>query len=152
MPESVLARIEEFLGQKRLAVIGVSRKSHAFSRGLVHELRRRGYEVALVNPQAAEIAGVPCHSRVQDVPTAVEAALIMTPPQTTAQLVRDCAEAGLARIWLHGKSATDEALSICRAHGIEPIVGQCPYMFLPDAEWIHRFHRSVNQLVGKYPK
>lgn len=52
---SSLARIREFLGQKRLAIVGVSRQPRDFSRALFREFCSRGYEVVPVNPAAREI-------------------------------------------------------------------------------------------------
>jgi len=150
--DSVRERIEDFLRQRRIVAVGVSRKPLGFSRGIVRELLRRGYDVALVNPQTSEIEGRPCHARVQEVSPPPDAALVMTAPQATAQIIHDCAEAGIKRLWLIGTAATDEARAICKAHGIAPIADQCPYMFLPDTGWLHRFHRRVSRLVGKYPK
>jgi len=98
MPDSLLARIEDFLKQQRIVVIGVSRKPMDFSRGIVREMLRRGYEVLLVNPQTAEIDERPCHARVQEVSPPADAALVMTPPQSTAQVIRDCAAEPLDKL------------------------------------------------------
>ena len=89
------AQIDDFLAQKRLAFVGVSRNPKDFSRGLFRELQQRGYDVIPVNPQATELDGQPCWARVQDITPPVDGALLMTPPHVTNQVVRDCAEAGI---------------------------------------------------------
>src|ERR1017187_7078098 len=77
---SSLALVQDFLGQKRLAVVGVSRKPDDFSRKLFCELRDRGYDVVPVNPEVDEIDGKKCFAHLQDVQPPVDGALLMTSP------------------------------------------------------------------------
>lgn len=153
---STRAAIDEFLGQQRLAVVGVSRDAKDFTRALFRTLREHGYDVVAVNPLAREIEGQPCYARVQDIAPAVDGALIMTPPQVSAQVVRDCAAAGVTRVWLHrGEgigAVSDEALAACQQAGISVVPGFCPYMFLSQAGFIHRAHGVIMKLGGSYPR
>ncbi len=155
MPAASLERVNEFLTVKRLAMVGVSRRPWDFSRRLFAELRRRGYEVIPVNPKARELDGAPCYARVGDIQPPVEAALVMTPARATERVVRDCAEAGVRRVWLYravGRGAVSRAaVEFCEARGIQVIAGLCPYMFFPDASLIHRIHKRVLQIAGCYP-
>jgi len=41
---SSMAVIQDFLAQKRIAVVGVSRDPKGFSRGLLRSMRQHGYE------------------------------------------------------------------------------------------------------------
>jgi predicted CoA-binding protein len=137
--------IEEFLAAKRIAVVGVSREPGDLSRLLVRALRDRRYEVVPVNPLSREVDGLPCAARVQDIRPPVEAALLMTPPAVTEQVVRDCAEAGIRRVWMHrgggAGAVSPEAVEFCRRNDMQVVAGECPFMFLPGAGWIHRVHR-----------
>ena len=140
----------EFLAERRLAVVGVSRDPKNFSRGLFRELRSRGYDVIPVNPAGGEIEGQPCAARVQDVSPPVAGVLVMTRPDVSEQVVRDCAEAGVPRVWLHrgfGPGAVSpSAVDFCRLHGIAVIEGECPYMFLPASGFVHRVHGFFRRL------
>jgi len=79
----------------------------------------------------------------------------MTAPQDTERVVRDCAEAGVRRVWLHrggGQGAVSkEATDFCRKSGIRLVEGYCPFMFLPSTSLIHRLHGLVMKLLGGYP-
>jgi predicted CoA-binding protein len=147
--------IEDFLGQRRLALIGVSRKPADFSRTLFREFRERGYEAVPVNPGTSDIDGERCFPRVQDVQPPVSGALLMTDPKMTEAVVRDCVAAGVKRIWLFrggGKgSVTPAAVQLCEANGISVVPGECPMMFLQGAGWFHRFHGFVKKIAGTYP-
>jgi uncharacterized protein len=144
-----MERAREFLAAKRIAFVGVTREKRGFSVAVFEDLARRGIDVVPVNPAAGEIQGRRCFARVQDVDPPVDAALIMTASAMTATVVRDCIAAGVTRIWLHrgtgAGSASAEALEVCRAHGIAPIMDLCPFMALPDASWFHRVHAYFRQ-------
>ena len=64
---TTLKQIHNFLGRKRLAVVGVSRNPQDFTRTLFHELQSRQYDVVAVNPNLEQIAGMPCCARVADI-------------------------------------------------------------------------------------
>lgn len=152
---SRLESIEDFLAQKRIALVGVSREPRTDSAVLFEELSRRGYDVVPVNPKTPNVMGHACFARVQDIHPPVDAVLIMTKPDVTESVVADCAQAGVRRVWLYrgaGKgSVSPGAIAFCQSHAIDVIPGECPFMFLPDAGGIHRFHGFVRKIFGHYP-
>jgi predicted CoA-binding protein len=145
----------DFLGQRRIALVGVSRDPRDLSRTLFRELRGRGYDVVPVHPTLDSADGVACARRLQDVQPPVDGALLMTPPAATDQVVRDCAEAGVTRVWMHrgaGRGAVSPtAVSYCHEHGIAVVDGACPFMFLPGAGFVHRTHGFFARLFGRHP-
>jgi hypothetical protein len=152
---ATMKAIQDFLGQKRIAVIGVSHEPKEFSRILFRELSGRGYDVVPVNPAAREIEGRRCFARVQDIDAPVDGALLMTSPAVTEAIVRDCAEAGIRRVWMYrgaGKGAVSrDAIRFCESTGISVIDGECPFMFLKDAGWVHKTHGVIRRIVWTYP-
>jgi predicted CoA-binding protein len=153
---TTLERIQEFLGHKRLAIVGVSQQPKDFSRAVFREFRNRGYDVVPVNPAVREIEGQRCFARVQDVDPPVSTILVMTPPAVTETVVRDCAEARIERVWMFRGGGTGavsaNALKFCESNGIAVIPGECPFMFLPGGAWFHRLHGFVRKIAGSYPR
>lgn len=151
-----LETIEDFLAQKRIAMVGISRNPTNLSATLFEELCRRGYDVVPVNPNTTEVHGRRCFARVQDIQPPVEAALLMTAPEVTETVVQDCAEAGIQRVWMYGGtgkgSVSAKALAFCQERGIRVVPGQCPFMFLPDTAGFHRFHGFIRKITGRYPR
>lgn len=147
--------IDEFLAQKRIAFIGVSRDAHSFSRKLFKEFLQQGYEVIPVNPQATEIEGLPCHPHVLDIHPAPDAAVLMTSREGTYHALLDCERAGIQRVWLYGingpKDVSVGAMEFCASHRIRVVPGFCPFMFLPKPRFFHRIHACVMRMVGNYP-
>ena len=154
--QASLEVVTDFLAYKRIAMAGITRDPGNLSVKLFQELIRRGYEVAPVNPNLAEVEGRRCFRRVQDIEPPVEAVLLMTSPEVTETVVRDCAEAGVRTVWMYragGKgSVSDKAVEFCRERGIQVIPGECPFMFLPGSAGIHRFHGFVRKITGRYPR
>lgn len=155
MADHSLSAIREFLAQHRIAMIGVGRTGKDFSGKLFSDLRTAGYDVVPVNPNATEIAGVRCFARLQDITPPVDAALVMLPSERAAGALRDCAEAGVRRVWLYGFKGPARidpgALQVCRELDLTTIAGYCPYMFLPNGAWFHRFHGWIARTIGAYP-
>ncbi len=150
-----LADIAAFLRLKRIALVGVSRQERDFSRVLWKDLRERGYDVVPVNPQAEEIDGQRCFERIGAVQPPAEGALIMTPHDRMAAVMRECLQAGVRNIWLYKGavgSMDAEAVASARAEGALVVAGECPFMFLPDASWYHGVHAFVCKLCGVYPE
>jgi uncharacterized protein len=141
-----------FLAARRIAVVGVSSNEKDFSRAVMRELLRRGHDVVPVHPAMEEVEGRTCWARLQDVSPPPDAALLMTPPAATEQVVRDCAEAGVGRVWMHrggGPGAASEAaVAFCEAHGIAVVRDLCPFMALPGASFPHRLHGFLRRRLA----
>jgi len=147
--------IDSFLSCRRVAVVGVSRDPKDFSRAVFRAFVERGYDAVPVNPAGGEAEGRRSVARVGDVQPPPEAALLLTPPAATAQVVRECAEAGVRRVWMHrggGQGAVSaSALALCRERGLEVVDGECPFMFLPHAGFVHGVHRFFRRLGRRLP-
>ncbi|MFB3827293.1 MAG: CoA-binding protein [Bryobacteraceae bacterium] len=140
------ALIKEFLAGKRVAVIGVSRSERDFSRILFREMVRRGYDAVPVNPAAVEIEGRRAFANVAEVTPAVDWALVMTAAGLRENIVRECASAGIPRVWLFGTTPRT-----CHDAGVQAVSG-CPFMFFPRPGFPHNFHGFLLRLAGLYPK
>ena len=148
--------VNDFLAQKRIAIVGVSRQQPSLSISLFEEFTRRGYDMVPVNPNMPEFHGRRCFARLQDILPPVDAALLMTSPSVTEAVVKDCADAGIRRVWIYGdtikKQPSPRVLQFCEEHGMQVVPGQCPYMFLPGAGGVHRFHGFIRKITGHFPQ
>lgn len=147
--------VQDFLAQRRLALVGLSRDPADFSRVVWKELQSRGYALQAVNPAGGEIDGQPVFPDLASLPEPVDGALVMTPPAASAAVVRAAAAAGIRRVWLHrgaGQGAVSEdAVAEGRAAGLSLVVGECPMMFLQNTAWFHRAHGGLRRAAGTWP-
>lgn len=148
---------EEFLGAKRIAVTGVSRRPEDHGANVVYRrLRERGYQVFAVNPNADRVEGDVCYADLKSIPDGVEAVVLATRAETTAATMRECVELGIRFAWLHRSfgpgSVSAEAAEYGRQHGVTVIDGGCPLMFPPAADPGHRVMRWVCGVTGSLPR
>jgi len=144
--------IADFLGRKRIAVVGVSTETNHFSRSMFRELIKRGYDAIPVNPKAEAIEGRRCFASLQAIDPRPDAVLIMTPASQTDTVVGDCAERGIEAIWMYRAPGAPGAVSktaveFCRENGIHVIPGECPFMFFPRPGF-HGIHGFFHKLVS----
>ena len=142
-----------FLESGRLAVVGASGGSKNFGRTIYRELKNKGVEVVAVHPGGGTIDGDQCAPSLSAVDGHVDGAIVMVPSSHAAQVVRDCIDKGIRKVWLFrglgGEgSVSEEALELCRENGIEVVPGACPLMFLEPVGWFHRLHRSARRRRG----
>ena len=147
----------EFLSHKRVAITGVSRSSKDHGANFVYKrMKERGYDVFAVNPNAIVVEGDACYADLKSIPGGVELVIIGTRPEYAEGTMRECAELGISRVWMHrafGKgSCSPEATSYGRKQGITVIEGGCPLMFGPTADTGHKFMRFLFSFTGAVPR
>jgi uncharacterized protein len=152
-------KVHDFLAQKRIAVVGVSRDdSHHPAANLIYRrLKRTGHEVFAVNPHVQTFDGDPCYPDLRSIPGGADGVVIITRPETTERIVRDCTEAGVRRVWMHqsmakGSSVSPKAVEYCRQHDISVIAGACPMMFGRGVDLGHTCMRWFLRFTGGLPK
>src|SRR5215475_13151359 len=98
-PTTLDAKVNDFLAQKRIAVAGVSRNnSHHPAANLVfHRLKETGHEVFPVSPHMQTFEGARCYPNVQSIPGGIDGVVIVTRPEITERIVRDCSAVGVRR-------------------------------------------------------
>ena len=156
MPNHPRAWIDEFLSYKRIAMAGASRDAKHFSRMVMDEFVKRGYDVVPVNPNADEIGGRECKPSLAEVDPAPEGVLVMTSPEQSCALIRQSAERGVKMVWLYkavgGGAVSPEAVEACDQLGMRVIAGECPFMFFPNPAWFHKIHAGWRSLTGTMPR
>jgi predicted CoA-binding protein len=148
---------DRFLTCRRIAVTGVSRNAGGHGSNTVYQrLRARGYEVFAVNPNAETVEGDPAYADLRSIPGGVEAVVIGTRPEHAEATIRECAELGISRVWMHRGpgpgSVSPVAATYGRGHGIEVIDGGCPLMFDPTADFAHKCMKAILTLSGSVPR
>lgn len=160
MDKSTLeAKVQDFLAQKRIAIAGVSRHDsrHPVGNLIYRRLKALGHDVFPMNPHMETLDGDRCYPDLKSIPGGVDGVVIVTNPETTEQIVRECAEAHVPRVWMHrsfgkGTSVSPAGVEYCRAHDISVIAGACPMMFVVGANFGHKCMRWMLGLTGGLPR
>jgi uncharacterized protein len=146
------ADVDDFIAQKTLALVGVSRKKTKFGNAIYTELKKRGYRVYPVNAYMETYEGDPCYKDLKTLPEPVGGVLISVHPDKTEQVVKDAATAGIKRVWIQQGSRSDAAVNACKENNMTYVSDECILMFLEPVGSIHKFHRWIRKLFGKLPK
>ena len=151
--------VQDFLAQKKIAVVGVSDKRETGCNLAYNKFKDNGYQVFPVNPRISEFDGVPCYPDLKSIPEKPDAVFILTSPKVTDEIVQQCVDLGIKHIWMHCMmgtkpglaqsmtSVSQDAVQVCRDNGIQVIPGSCPNQFLkPD--FGHNLMRGMFGLFG----
>jgi predicted CoA-binding protein len=149
---TTLASIKSFLSPKKLAIIGASRNPKKFGRQVYDALKKKGFTVYGVNPNAESLNGDLCYRDITSLPAEVDRVFIVTAPEKTAENVKQALDKGIKNIWIQQRSDTGEALELLKGKDINLIYNQCILMYAAPVKGPHKFHRFFNKLFGKYPK
>jgi predicted CoA-binding protein len=151
--------VKDFLAQKKIAVVGVSDKRETGCNGAYRNFKKAGYTVFAINPRLTAFDGDPCYRDVAALPEKPDGVFILANPRVTEQVVQQCVDRGVKRVWMHClmgtkpglagsmTSVSQDAVRLCRENGITVIPGSCPNQFLkPDIG--HRLMRMVMRALG----
>ena len=151
VPESVA----DFLRGKRFAVAGVSRGTGSSANAVYLKLRDCGYEVFPVNPNAAHVEGVDCYPDLASIPGNLDGVVVVTHPSVSVSVVRQAAERGVPRVWLHRSfqgSVSAAAVRECKKAGVTCIVGGCPLMYCEPVDAGHAWLCKILGWLGRVPR
>lgn len=151
--------VQDFLAQKKIAVVGVSDKRETGCNLAYRKFKDAGYAVSAVNPRLETFEGDPCYPDLKSIPEKPEGVFILTNPTITEQIVQQCVELGIPRVWMHCMmgtkpglaanmtSVSQDAVRMCRENGIEVIPGSCPNQFL-NPDFGHTMMRVMWRTLG----
>ncbi len=145
-------KVEAFLSQQQIAVVGYSRNPKKFGAQVFDMLKTNGYQVYAVNPSGgSSLVGEPVYTAVSELPNHVRAALIATKPDITNEIIRQVAENGLTHVWVQQMSENMETIRILEESQLSFVAKRCIFMYA-NPTGFHKFHRWLVGLFGRLPK
>ena len=148
------AIIEKFVGDKNIALIGVSANKQKFGNALLHELTKKGYTIYPIHPTLADVENIKCFPDVKSLPCQVTNLILVVNPSIAEQVIPQLKDSPIERIWMHrgaGKgTGSVAAIEACKDAGIEVVHGFCPMMFFAPSG-IHSLHFWMRRKFGKVP-
>jgi len=113
------------MSQKRFAVVGATDNPQKYGNQIVKNLKNRGYEVYPVNPRLKELEGLSCYPGLTDIPVKVDVVDFVVPPKATEEILKQCKELGLDRIWLQPGSESETAITYCHENNLKVVHSVC---------------------------
>jgi predicted CoA-binding protein len=123
---SPIADVREILERSvSVATVGASTNIDKPAGGVPHHLKKIGFRVIPVNPNASEILGVKSFPSLLDVDEPVDIVQVFRPSQDAPDLARQAVEVGAKVLWLQLGIRSDEARRIALEGGLEYIEDRC---------------------------
>lgn len=142
--------IREFLQSKSIAVIGVSATRTKFGSLVYRALKRNGFKVYGINPSLDSCDGDTCYSRLSDIPGPVDGILVVVRPERVKGLVSEAGRRGVTRIWFQQGPDHSKLADQASEAGMTVVSDKCVLMYAEPVAGIHRVHRFLAKLFGKY--
>ena len=107
---------------KVAVIIGASKDRQKFGNKAVRAFCQRGYRVIPIHPHAAEIDGLPAYKTVEDVPVAIDLALVYVPPEIGMGLLDGLAARNIPEVWFNPGAESPALIERAGSLGLRPIV------------------------------
>lgn len=144
--------VDDFIKQKKLAVVGVSRKKSKFGNYIYRGLKKKDYQVFAVNPNMEFAEGDKCYPDLSSVPEKLDGIVINVSPTKAVNVIKDANTVGIKRVWLQQGSQSNEAVKLCEENNIDCVSNECIIMFTEPLGFMHGTHKLIWKVMGKLPK
>jgi hypothetical protein len=145
-------KIDAFLQQQKIAVVGVSRNKDKFGNMIYRDLKAAGYTVMAVNPNADMVEGDRCYAGLGALPEKPDGVLIVIPSSQVIEIIEEAAGMGVRHIWVQQGANSLEVDKKLEALDLVAVSGECIFMFLKPVKSVHSFHRFFRRIFGRMPK
>lgn len=134
--------LEEVLCPRSVAILGASRAPHKWGHVAAKQLIAGGFpgNIYLINPSVPDVLGRATYTRLCDVPTQVDLAIIATSFSHVPQSIEDCITHGVKGIVIitagfsetgpDGRALEQELVARCREQGIRVIGSNCMGLYV----------------------
>lgn len=113
MSSDTTERIGRLLNPRSIAVVGASQAQNKLAGQIIPTLTANGFtgNVFPVNPRYSEVAGLPCHASLKDVPGPIDHCVVIVSRDRVNSVLADCAALGVpgGSIYSSGYAEVDEA-------------------------------------------
>jgi uncharacterized protein len=143
--------IKSFIQLKNIAVVGVSRTGKGFGASVYNHLKDNGYTVFAVNRIGGFSNNIKLYTSLFKIDHPIEGIITIVPPIETEEVIHVANDLNIKNVWMQQGSSSKNAIDFCKEKGINYVTDECILMFVEPVKSIHKFHRWINKLTGKYP-
>ncbi len=144
MTSSTVEQLRQIFNGEHIALVGASDKEGSFGRLFLEGMRDAGCKnLYPINPRKPELLGMKAYPSISDVPAQLDAAILLTPPDSVLGLVKECVQnkvkgavvfaSGFGEMGAEGKELEREIGRVGREGGTRVIGPNCLGFFNPAA-------------------
>jgi acyl-CoA synthetase (NDP forming) len=142
MSKDILEELKPIFYPRSVAIVGASKRMGNFGGMFTISLLRTGFkEIYPVHPREQEIHGLKVYPSIKEIPAEVDLAIVTTPPEAVAGVIRECTEKGVQGVVIYtagfgergeeGKKFEQEIVEIARKGGTRLIGPNCMGIYCP---------------------
>ncbi len=118
--------VKEFLDKGNIiAVVGVSDNPEKYGNKVFFDLLKSGYETYAVHKDGGKIKNHKRYTSIKDLPEKPDVIDIVVPPKVTEEIVKECKEIGIEKIWMQPGSESQKAIDYCNKNNMKTLYGVC---------------------------
>ena len=115
-----------FLEKRNLiAVIGVSLNAKKWGSKIYKTLKSVGFNVYPINPKYKKINNDVCYANLNSLPKKPDVVITVVPPKATEQIVKECKNLKIDKIWMQPGSESEKSISFCKNNHIKAVHNIC---------------------------
>ncbi len=108
-----------------IAVVGANDHPSKYGYVIYRDLKRKGYRVLPVNPNAKTVDGNSSYPTVADLPEKPTIVNFVTPPAVTLKVLEYCKSAGLLNVWIQPGAEDPAVLKYVQENGFNYLANAC---------------------------
>ncbi|MFC6331304.1 CoA-binding protein [Paenibacillus septentrionalis] len=108
-----------------IAVVGLSDNRDRVSYMVSEAMKKKGYRIIPVNPNATEILDETCYASLSDIPFPIDLVNVFRRSEYTPEVAEEAVKIGAKALWLQLGVYSDEAASIAEEGGLTVVMDRC---------------------------
>jgi predicted CoA-binding protein len=125
MPDDIASLRRILKSCRTIAVVGLSADWNRPSNFAAKYLQQHGYRIIPVNPRYAEVLGVRCYPRLEDIPEPVDMVDIFRRTEDVLPIARSAIAIGAKCLWQQLGVTNLEADQLARDAGMDSVMDRC---------------------------
>lgn len=130
--------IRAALGERRVAIVGLSANELRASHFVGYYLKRHGYAIVPVNPRETAILGCECYPSLTDIPHPVGVVDVFRASDAVPEIATQAVDIGARYLWLQYGVISEEGIRIAEEGGLDVVVDRC--LKVEHARYLGRMH------------
>jgi len=119
-------QLKELLEQSNtIAVVGLSDNRERVSYMVSEAMKKKGYRIIPVNPNATEILEETCFASLSDIPFPIDLVNVFRRSEYTPEVAEEAVKIGAKALWLQLGIYSEEAAAIAEAAGMTVVMDRC---------------------------
>jgi len=140
--------LRDFVSNKSIALIGVSRSKNKFGNYAFKELTSRGYTVYPIHQTEKEINGIHCYPNLSSIKEKVQGVVVSVSREKIIPILHEISSSGIKNVWLQKGCESPEIITEAKKLELSIIANKCILMYAEPVKSFHKFHRLVANIFS----